>query len=408
MNVHDRVVVTGTGVVSPLGSGVAEFHQSLSEGRNGISTVSLPWDTGYKTNRAGLVKEFELSDFIELGNCETLGRTARLAVAACQMALEQAGFATDARPRRLGVIVGTAMGEAMELERALEARRSAEDLSVETNKIAPLPPPHIHDSIARIFCLEGPCHLVTTTCAAGNQAIAWAFDLLKLGQADAVLAVGADTIGYVDLLGFSRLLLQAPDCCQPFDLGRKGTILSEGAAAILLEPLARAKRRGVKILAEIAGCGLSCDAAGPFAGTVTDVRGLTVAAERALRQARCRPEHIQYISAHGTGTRLNDAKETYFIKALLGEHAYRVPVSSIKSMLGHCQGAAPSLQAVACVLSFQHNLIYPTINYRTPDPECDLDYVPNQAREWHGDMIMSTSSGVGGNNAIVIFRRWTG
>lgn len=407
MNSDDRVVVTGTGVVSPLGIGAENFHQSLSEGKSGISTISIPWDTGYKTNRAGVIKDFELSRFMEIDNSETLGRTTRLALVACKMALEQAGFEKDAHPGSLGVVVGTAMGEAMEIERTFEAYSVVKGSGLDTETSGPLLPcPNVHDGIAIIFGLEGPCHLVSTTCAAGNHAIAWASDLLKLGHAEAMLAVGADTIGYVDLLGFTRLLLQAPDCCQPFDLYRKGTILSEGAGAILLEPLALAKRRGAPILAEVAGYGLSSDAAGAFASKATDVRSLKIAAERALKQARCRPEDIHYISAHGTGTRLNDAKETHFMKVLLGEHAYRVPVSSIKSMLGHCQGAAPTLEAIACVLSFKHNLLYPTINYQTPDPECDLDYVPNQAREWHGDTIMSNSFGMGGNNAIIILKQW--
>ncbi len=229
---------------------------------------------------------------------------------------------------------------------------------------------------------------------------------MRSGSADAVIAVGVDTIPYTTLLGFCRLLLQAPSLCQPFDRYRKGTILAEGAGALVLEPLDLAKRRGARVLAEVAGTGLSNDAAGPFGGTVDTITSLELAASRALRDARIATREVDYVSAHGSGTRLNDARETRFLRSLLGDRAEEVPVSSIKSMLGHASGAAASLEAIASVLTFQHDTLYPTTNYTTPDPECDLDYVPNEAREARVDVILSNSFGVGGQNAVVVLKRW--
>lgn len=408
MDFHERVVVTGLGVVSPLGVGLDSFHEGLSEGKNGISTLNLPWKTGYERNQAGIVHDFKppLTQSNDLRSC---GRTTQLAITASKMALEQAGLQVGGDATRVGVIVGTAMGQALEQEKNWNGNQSPGKFDLKAGKgRRTFLPRQMNDEIGAFFGFEGPNHLVTTTCAAGNHAIAWASDLIRTNVAEAMVAVGVDTIGYVDLLGFSRLLLQDPDCCRPFDLHRKGTILSEGAGALVLEPLHLAKQRGASILAEVAGCGLSCDAGGSFASKKGDVRSLEIAAEEAFREAQCGPDDIQYISAHGSGTRLNDAKETYFIKKVFGERAYRIPVSSIKSMLGHAQGAASSLEAIACVLSLQNNVVYPTINYQTPDPQCDLDYVPNQARECQLDTIMSNAFGIGGNNAIVILRRYTG
>lgn len=414
MEADDRIVITGVGVVSPLGIGLPPFHQALAEGKSGVVPLDCPWQTGYSTNRAGLVPDFVLSHFMPLAGGDCLGRTTQLALVAGDMALQSAGLARANPVRHTGVIVGTALGESLAVEHAWEAAgvpvpaQQAPLQMANAMHEADLPDYNIHDTLATMFDLAGPNHVVTTACAAGNHAIAWACDLLKSGAADAMLAIGVDTIPYVDLLGFSRLLLQAPDCCRPFDLRRKGTILAEGAGALALEPLTLARRRGADILAEVAGCGLSCDAAGTFSGRIQDIRSLTIAAQRALHEARCHPEEIDYISAHASGTRLNDAKETHFIKELLGDHAYRVPVSGIKSMLGHAQGAAASFEAIASVLSLTHDVLYPTINYETPDPQCDLDYVPNQARHARVDVIMSHAFGVGGNNAIVIFKRWKG
>ena len=400
---RERIVITGLGVISPLGCDPNSFHEALQNGKDGITTLEPRFPTGYKVNRAGLVRDFELERFAEVANGSALGRTAGLGIAACAMARRHAGLRGA---KRCGIVVGTALGEALEREVQWEARHGVPAAS---DSGAAVPEPAgMQRTIATALDLEGPCQLITSTCASGNHAIDRACEILKSGGADAMLALGVDTIGQVDLLGFSRLLLQAPDACRPFDLKRKGTILSEGAGALLLERLSSARARSADILAEVVGCGLSCDAAGAFKGSVSDVRTLELAAQSALREAGLAPDTIDFVSAHGSGTRLNDARETRFVRSLLGPRADEVPMSSIKSMLGHAQGAAAAFEAIACVLCFQRDVLYPTIHFETPDPQCDMDCVPNAAREARVDLIMSNAFGVGGNNSIALFRRWEG
>ncbi len=401
----DSIVVTGLGVVSPLGIGVDRFHESLCSCRNGILPIEVPWATGYKLNQAGVVTELGPPAFVPDGNASGDDRAHALARTAGRMALEQADLREPEQLRRCAVIVGTTWGAALEVERSTQPSPTGPNAD-NGAVVGPHPYCGLSAGLKTELGLGGPDLVVTTTCAAGNHAISMATDLVKAGAADAALAVGVDALAYLVLLGFSRLLLQSPDRCRPFDLNRNGTILAEGAGALLVEPAARAKSRGAEILAEVAGCGLSCDAAGPFEGNVTDVRSLHIAAASAFSEARCEPADIDYVSAHGSATQLNDRRETFFLKSLLGDRAYDVPVSSIKSMLGHAQGAAASLEAIACILSLNRGVIYPTVNLETPDPECDLDYVANEAREYRPDTILSNAFGLGGNNALVIFRRW--
>jgi 3-oxoacyl-[acyl-carrier-protein] synthase II len=407
MNSTERIVVTGAGVVSPLGTGVDAFHQALADGRSGISPIQFPWPTAYSSLRAGRVSDLDFAPLVPAE--DGMGRASRLAVASTRLALDHAGIAPPtSRPDRIGVVVGTALGDATELEAEWQRIHECDAVTPSPQGSSWMRLGNLAEHVSAAFGLEGPSHLLTSTCAAGNHAIAWSAAILQAGTADVMVAAGADTIGYVDILGFTRLLLQAPERCQPFDRHRKGTILSEGAAALVLETLSSARRRGAPILAEVLGYGTSCDAAGPFASCVTDTRGMRVAFERALRKARISPDVIDHVSAHGSGTRLNDQKETLFLKEVLGERAYHVPVSAIKAMLGHAQGAAALFEAVACVLTLTRRVMYPTINYETPDPKCDLDYIPNEARERDVETILSNAFGVGGNNALVIFRRWDG
>jgi 3-oxoacyl-[acyl-carrier-protein] synthase II len=400
----ERTVVTGMGVVSSLGTGVETFHRALMRGDSGISTLQTPKETGYKIVRAGVVKNFDLCDYVP--EASHVGRASQLALAACKLALEQAGLNPGQHPDRVGTVVGTALGDALEFEEQWDSYRETKKAKNSRPYYEWMRLGSLKDRITETFGLGGSSHLVTTNCAAGNQAISWSSDLLKSGAADAMLAVAADTLGFVDVLGFCRLLLQAPERCQPFDLHRKGTILSEGSAALVLETVSSARRRGANILAEVAGHGESSDAAGAFASKLQDTRGMRVAFTRALRSAGVSADQIDHVSAHGSGTRLNDAKETIFLKQIFGQRAYKLPVNSIKSMLGHAQGAAPMLEAVACVLTLNRHCLYPTVNYETPDPACDLDYIANQPRHQRVDTILSNSFGVGGNNSLVIFRRW--
>ncbi len=389
---HERIVITGLGVASALGNDLETFHRRLHAGECGTRAIEARFPTGYRVNHAGVVEGLEPRPGAD---GQPLGRTSALAVHAAKAALGHAGLAGT---ERCGLVLGSAMGEGLELEQAVRAAEAGEPHR-------PPGPPRLHQTVAESLGLGGPRHLVSTTCASGNHAADWARQLLRTDEADAMLAVGADTVGWVDLLGFSRLLLQAPDLCRPFDKHRKGTILSEGAGAVLVERLPSARARGATVLAELAGCGLSCDAGGAFKSRREDLGALLHAARAALDEAGLAPASVDHISAHGSGTKLNDARETLFARALLGERAPEVPISGLKSMLGHGQGAAASLELVAAVLSLQHDTLYPTVHLETPDPACDLDYVPNEARSRRVDTILSNAFGVGGNNAIVVLRR---
>lgn len=381
-----RVVITGLGVVSPLGNDVETFHRRLAAGECGTRQVTPRFPTGYRADHSGVVDELD---------APADRRTATLAETAARQALAHAAWT---EPVRCGVVLGTAMGEGLELEASLRAGDA-----FASRPIGGVP--RLHDTVADALALGGPSHLVATTCASGNHAADWARQIVLEGHVDAMLAVGADTVGWVDRLGFARLLLQAPERCRPFDKHRKGTILSEGAGAVVLERLDRARKRGAAPLAELAGCGLSCDAGGAFKSRREELGPLLSAAHAALDDAGLRPEAIDHISAHGSGTRLNDSRETLFAKALLGERAREVPISGLKSMLGHAQGAAASFELVAAVLTLQHDILFPTIGLETPDPDCDLDYVPNVARSMRVETILSNAFGVGGNNALAVVRR---
>jgi 3-oxoacyl-[acyl-carrier-protein] synthase II len=320
--------------------------------------------------------------------------------------LEAVRSSAIGREGRIGAVVGTAFGDIEEFEnRWLELRESAPP-TLNGNHRDWMRYGVVGDQVARHCATDGPLRVVSSACAAGNHAIAWSAEMLQRGEADAMIALGTDVISYGGMLGFNRLLLQAPELCQPFDKQRRGTILAEGAGALVLETARSALERGAPILAEVAGWGLSCDAGGAFASDLHDNRGMKIAVNRALARAEMAPEEIGHVSAHASGTRLNDRKETILLKEVMGDHARRIPINGIKSMLGHTQGAASTLEAIASVLTLTRDVVYPTANYRTPDPECDLDYVPNEARSQQVDSVMSNSFGIGGNNAIVIFRRW--
>ncbi len=398
----DVVAVTGMGVVSSIGTGLHAFHDALVNGRSGTTPFEFPWPTGYRQLKVGRVRDIPITPN---GIEDNAGRASQFALTSTLEALDHAGVESPLRdPERVGVVAGTTLGDADVVERRyVESHRTGRPVNADDMQIGSLA-----DRVARGIDAKGPTHLVATTCAAGNHAIAWSSRLIRSGAADMMVAVAADTVGYTDALGFTRLLIQAPERCQPFDLHRKGTILSEGSAALVLEPLTLARARGAVILGIVAGCGLSCDAAGPFASNPGNLRGMEVAFRRALRSAGLTPDAIDHVSAHGSATRLNDHKETLFLKRVLGDRAREVPVTGLKGALGHAQGAASMLEAVASLSSFEHDLVYPTLNYETPDPKCDLDYVPNHPREQRVNTILSNAFGVGGNNALVIFQRWNG
>ncbi|HUP19674.1 MAG TPA: beta-ketoacyl-[acyl-carrier-protein] synthase family protein [Gemmatimonadota bacterium] len=435
-----RVVITGLGVVTPVGVGRGPFWEAILAGRHGFAPVrsfdtsALPVHLG-----AEVGEEFRPEDHVRTLDPGDVGRASQLAIAAARLALADAGIgaavsrhAVPRPPRptqrsaasiggggagtiadgpaadRCGVAMGTTSGEPLEVERF-------DDLVVEErlDRLGPefirrYPCHVIAGHVAAELGFAGPNAMIPTACAAGNYAIAHAHDLLCLGRADLMLAGGADAFSRITYHGFARLGAIAPDLCRPFDRDRRGMIPGEGAAVLVLEPRAAALARGARIYAEVAGYGLSCDAHHMTAAH-PEGRGAARAMERALADAGVAPEEVSYVSAHGTGTPTNDRLEVLAFRRVFGAAAPRVPISSIKSMLGHTMGAASAIEAAACALAVATDRIPPTAHFAAPDPEPEgaagLDFVPNEARDHPVAVAMNNAYAFGGNNASVILRK---
>lgn len=402
-----RIVVTGLGLVTPLGTGHEEVWPRLLAGECGIGPVES-FDTGsYRVHSGAEIKAFEPTPFFKTMAPSSVGRASQLAVAAARLALGDAGLdeaGHGEEPERRGVVMGTTSGEPREVERFNDSY-VAEALAEVDARFMTLYPCHsIAASIAAELGFAGPNTMIPAACAAGNYAISHAFDVLRAGRADVMLAGGADSFSRITYTGFARLGAIAPERCQPFDKNRQGMIPGEGAAVLVLETLARARGRGARIYAEVAGYGLSCDAH-HMTATHPEGDGPARAMEHALRHARLKPEQVSYVSAHGTGTATNDRLETRAMRRVLGSHADATPISSIKSMVGHTMGAASAIESAVCALAVADDRVPPTIHFEEPDPECDLDCVPNQAREVTVGVAMNNAYAFGGNNASVIFRK---
>ncbi len=401
-----RVVITGVGVISPNGVGKDAFWEGMITGRSGISEITSFDTSSYRTHRGGEVTGFDVDSFIKTNRAETMGRGSHLAIAATQMALEDADVdLAQLDPSRIGICLGTTMGESQVLESLNDSWRCDGYQSVNARLALQYPVDRIPVNTARHFGFRGPVSMMTTACAAGNYAIGYALDLLRTGRVDLMVAGGSDPFSRIAFTGFNSMLAVAPEICQPFDRERKGMMVSEGAAIVVLEPLARALHRNATIYAEVAGCGINNDAH-HITSPHPNGKGAIAAMENAIREAQIAPEQIDYINAHGTGTPANDRIETAAIKAVFKDFAYRIPVSSIKSMIGHTMGAASAIEAVTCAMVVSRGIIPPTMNYSQPDPECDLDYVPNQARAQQVNTVLSNSFAFGGNCAALILRKF--
>jgi 3-oxoacyl-[acyl-carrier-protein] synthase II len=397
-----RVVVTGLGAVTPVGSG-GEVWDHLLAGKSGFAPVESFDTSKFGTHLGAEVRGFDPAPWVRKLDASRLGRASQLAVAAARMALEDAGVDPSAvAPERVGVAMGTTSGEPREVERFDDRVLAGETASIGAEFITLYPCHMIAAHVARELGLAGVCTMIPTACAAGNYAIAHGLDLLRRGRADLMLAGGADAFSRITYSGFHRLGAIAPERCQPFDKNRKGMIPGEGAAILVLEPLERARGRGARIYAEVAGYGLSCDAHHMTAAH-PEGDGAARAMTGALADAGLRPEDVSYVSAHGTGTPTNDRLETLAVLRVFGDAAPRTPMSSIKSMIGHTMGAASAIEALVCSLAVATGWIPPTMNLDEPDG--DLDYVPNQARQHDVRVAMNNAYAFGGNNASVIFRR---
>lgn len=400
-----RVVVTGIGVVTPIGTGRECFWTNLLAGRSGIGPVRSFDTSAYSVHCGAEVHDFQSEPYLSNLDAAHLGRASQFAIAGARLALADANLEIASLDlKRAGVSMGTTSGEPREVERFDNLFISKKLERVGPEFLALYPSHVIAAHIARELQFAGINIMIPTACAAGNYAIAHAFDVLRAGRADLMLAGGSDSFSRITYTGFAQLGAIAPEICQPFDRHRKGMIPGEGSGVLVLEPLAAATRRGARIYAEITGYGLSCDAHHMTAAHPNG-DGAVRAMQKALEQSAIGPQDVSYISAHGTGTSTNDRLETLAVKRLFGDAAYRIPMSSIKSMLGHTMGAASAIEAAVCALALFHDRIPPTINLKQPDPDCDLDYVPNSAREHTVRVAMNNAYAFGGNNASLVLRK---
>lgn len=405
---ENRVVITGVGLVTPIGTGTDVFWDSAVRGENGVRPLELFDPSEYRTKTGGEVRDFKAEDHLSEEDINRMGRSGQFAVAATRMALNDSALkVSEENGYRIGVSMGTTMGEPQILEKAVHIKYDSGSEQIPQNLPRQYPCASIPANIARVFKIKGPNIIIPTACAAGNYAIGYAFDQIQLNKADVMIAGGSDPFSGIAFTGFNRLLATTPDICRPFDLNRSGMAVSEGAGIVIVERLSHALARGASIYAEILGYGLGCDA---YKMTIPDPTGSggIIALKRAIKNSGINPDEIDYISAHGTGTKENDKSETLIVKEVLGEKARTTPVSSIKSMIGHTMGAASAIEAAACALMIKNGVILPTINYSDPDPDCDLDYVPNRSRSTDLETVVSNAYAFAGNTSSLVLRKFKG
>jgi 3-oxoacyl-[acyl-carrier-protein] synthase II len=410
-----RVVVTGLGALTPVGNTTEEFWTSLIQGRSGVGPITRFDPTGFATRIAGEIRNFDPLAFVDKKEARRLDPYLQYAIAASTMAVQDAALDTDkVDATRFGVLIGSGIGGITTLLDTHEVL-----LNKGPDRVSPFFIPMLIINMASglvsmRFGAKGPNSAVVTACATGNHAIGDAFKLIQREEADVMIAGGAEAIivplciaGFCSMKAMSTRNDDPTRASRPFDAGRDGFVCGEGSGIVVLEALEHARRRDARIYAELVGYGMTGDA---HHMTAPDPEGdgAARAMEGALHDARLAPDTVGYINAHGTSTPYNDKFETVAIKRVFGDHARRLAVSSTKSMTGHLLGAAGGIEAIATVLALRHGLLPPTINYETPDPECDLDYVPNQARKQDVEVAISNAFGFGGTNATLAFRKYAG
>jgi 3-oxoacyl-[acyl-carrier-protein] synthase II len=408
MTPERKVVVTGIGPVTPIGTGREEFWSSLLAGRSGIGEVTQFDATDFPVRIAGEVKDFDATAWMDRKAVKRTDRVVHLAVAAAKLAWEDAG-SPQVDPQRAAVVVSTGVGGLRYMEDQIRLLASRGPGRVSAFTVPAMMPNAASGTIAMELGFTGPNACITTACAAGAHGVGEAYRYIKHGMADVAVAGGTEA-GITPLAMAAFAQMQAlsrnpnPDrASRPFDADRDGFVIAEAAGILILEEEERARERGATIYAELAGYGTSADA---FHITQPEPQGsgAVIAMQMALADAGADAEDVDYVNAHGTSTPLNDAAETRAIKKALGDHAYQVAISSTKSMTGHMVGAAGAAEAAAAALAVKEGVIPPTINYETPDPECDLDYVPNEAREAEVRLALSNAFGFGGQNAVLALR----
>ncbi len=410
-----RVVVTGLGAVTPLGLTAADTWDALVAGRSGIDTVTLFDPTGFGVRIGGEVKGFKPEEHIPAKELRHMDRSSQFAVVAAAEAVADATLdLAPARAARVGMVIGTAAGG---VERLLAQQQVL--LERGPDRVSPMFLPHfLPDTASGLIAImleaEGPNMSVSTACATGTHAVGEAFETIRRDDADVMLAGGTEAsilpvifAGFINMRALSTRNDEPQKASRPFDAQRDGFVIGEGAAVLVLEELEHARRRGARVYCEVVGYASGNDAfhlVQPKDRGAGAAKVMRAALDKAARHVGLRPEEVGYINAHGTSTPYNDRFETMAIKDVFGDHAYRLSVSSTKSMTGHMFGAAGAVEALACVKALQTGCLPPTINYEVPDQECDLDYVPNRARPWAPTAAISNSFGLGGHNSTVVFR----
>jgi len=408
-----RVVITGLGIISPVGTGLEKFWTSLTAGVSGIRLLTRFDPTDFKTKIAGEVKDFEPTRYMDRKEARRMDRFTQFAVAASGMAIEDAALNFQNEDRdRIGVILGSGVGGIETLEEQAHVL-----FEKGPGRVSPLFVPMMianmgAGQVAIKHRLRGPNTTSVSACASSSNAIGDAFKILQYGRAEVMITGGAEAAitplamaGFIQMKAMSTRNEEPEKSSRPFDLGRDGFVIGEGAAILILETLEHALDRGARIYAEIVGYGSTCDA---FHMTAPDPEGYGAAnsMKEALGDAGIKPSEVDYINAHATATPPGDKAETLAIKKVFGEYASKVAISSTKSMTGHLLGASGGLEAIVCVLAIKEGIIPPTINYEQPDPDCDLDIVPNTARKAEVDVALSNSFGFGGHNATLVFKKY--
>lgn len=413
---QDRIVITGMGTINPLGLNVKEAWGNLIAGISGVGLITQ-FDShaaALQVHIAAEVKGFIPENFMDAKEARRRDRFEQLAVAAAREAIAQSGLqVTEANAGRIGVIISSAIGGLNSLQEAVLTNHTEGPRRVSPFLIPMLMSNGGAGMTAIEFGIKGPCFSVASACASGSDGIGTALMMLRIGMIDAALAGAAEsTITSTGVAAFDRVgaMSRSNDdysmTPQPFDKNRDGLVMGEGAAVLVLERESDAKTRGATIFAELAGYGATADAYHVTAPHKYGEGGAS-AIRMALSSAQANFDEVGYINAHGTGTLLNDLSETRAIKAAFGDRAYKIPISSTKSMTGHMMGATGALEAIFCVQALREGILPPTIHYQTPDPECDLDYIPNKAREVNTSLVISNAFGFGGHNAVLALRKYS-
>jgi len=408
-----RVVVTGLGAITPIGNNLTEYWEGLLSGRNGIGPITRFDPSKHACKIAGEVKGFDPNDYIDRKEAKRMDRFAQFAVAASKQAITDAGLIiNDLNAEQVGVMIGTGVGGLKVLEEQMEIY-----LTRGPSRCSPfMIPMMIANMAAGLVAIQtgakGPNSCPVTACAAGTNAIGEAFRIIQRGYAKAMICGGAEAVitplcvaGFASAKALSTRNDDPSHASRPFDRERDGFVMGEGTGILILEDLEQAVERGAKIYGEIVGYGMTCDAY-HITAPVPEGRGATRSMELAIKDANLSPEQVHYVNAHGTSTPANDVTETKAIKKAFGKHAYELAISSTKSMTGHLLGGSGGIEAVATVMAVNQDKIPPTINLVNPDPECDLDYVPQQSRSQLVEVAMSNSFGFGGHNATLVFKKY--